>query len=100
MSVRSLAQSCLILCNPVECSLPGFSAHGIFSGKDTGVGCQYPSPGDLLNPGMEPVSLLSPALAGGFFTTSATWEVSGDTLNQLAYSAAADKRWYLGSEND
>ena len=30
-------------------------------------------PGDLPDPGMEPTSLTSPALAGGFFTTSATW---------------------------
>ena len=30
-----------------------------------------PPPGDLPDPGIEPVS---PALAGGFFTTSATWE--------------------------
>ena len=30
--------------------------------------------GNLPNPGMEPVSLTSPALAGRFFTTSATWE--------------------------
>ena len=33
-----------------------------------------PSPGDLPNPGIEPVSLISPALAGGLFTTSMTWE--------------------------
>ena len=32
------------------------------------------STGDLPNPGIEPESLTSPALAGGFFTTSATWE--------------------------
>ena len=32
------------------------------------------SPGDLPNPGIEPVSLMSPALVGKFFTTSATWE--------------------------
>ena len=32
------------------------------------------SPRDLPNPGIEPSSLTSPALAGGFFTTSATWE--------------------------
>ena len=30
--------------------------------------------GDLPDPGIKPVSLMSPALAGGFFTTSATWE--------------------------
>ena len=29
-------------------------------------------PGDLPDPGIEPASLVSPALAGGFFTTSAT----------------------------
>ena len=31
-------------------------------------------PGDLPNQGIEPLSLASPALAGRFFTTSATWE--------------------------
>ena len=35
----------------------------------------FPSPRDFPNPGIEPISLLSPALADGFFTTSATWEV-------------------------
>ena len=29
-----------------------------------------PPPGDLSNPGIEPLSLASPALAGGFFTTA------------------------------
>ena len=33
----------------------------------------FPSPGDLPNPRIEPEPLTSPALAGGFFTTSATW---------------------------
>ena len=33
-----------------------------------------PSPGDLPNPGIKSMSLVSPVLAGGFFTTSATWE--------------------------
>ena len=33
-----------------------------------------PPPGDLPHPGIEPVSLRSPALVGNFFTTSATWE--------------------------
>ena len=35
-----------------------------------------PPSGDLPDPGIEPVSLMSLALAGGFFTTSATWEAS------------------------
>ena len=33
-----------------------------------------PPPGDLPNPGTEPASLMSPELAGGFFTTSITWQ--------------------------
>ena len=34
----------------------------------------FPTPGDLPNPGTQPASLPSPALTGGLFTTSATWE--------------------------
>ena len=34
-------------------------------------GLPFPSPGDLPDPGIEPGS---PALAGGFFTTSTAWE--------------------------
>ena len=34
----------------------------------------FPTPGDLLNPGIKLASPMSPALAGVFFTTSATWE--------------------------
>ena len=32
-------------------------------------GLPFPTPGDLANPGMKPVSLVSLALAGGFFMT-------------------------------
>ena len=45
-----------------------------FSRQEYWSGLPCPPPGDLPDPGTEPVSLLSPALAGGFFTTSATWE--------------------------
>ena len=34
----------------------------------------WPPPGDVPNPGIKTESLRSPALAGRFFTTSATWE--------------------------
>ena len=37
-------------------------------------GLPCPSPGDFSDPRIKPTSLMSPALAGGFFTTSATWE--------------------------
>ena len=43
-------------------------------GKNTGDGLPCPSPGDLSNPGIKPLSLMSPALAGRVFTTSATLE--------------------------
>ena len=34
----------------------------------------FPTPGDLPDLGIEPVSLSSPGLAGRFYTTGATWE--------------------------
>ena len=34
-----VAQSCLTLCNPMDCSLPGSSVHVDSPGKNTGVGC-------------------------------------------------------------
>ena len=40
-----------------------------------------PPPGALPNPGIKPTSLMSPALAGGFFTTSATWEAQNPLLS-------------------
>ena len=48
------------------------------SRQDYWSGLPRPLPGDLPNPGIKPASLMSPALAGGFFTTSATWEVPKD----------------------
>ena len=65
-------QSCPALCDPMDCSPPG-SVHGISQVKYWS-GLPFPPPGDLLSPGMKPASLMSPAQAGGFFTTSATWE--------------------------
>ena len=40
----------------------------------------FPSPENLLDPGIEPQTLASPALAGGFFTTSTTWEGHSDVV--------------------
>ena len=40
-----------------------------FSGQEYWSGLPFPSPGDLPNPGIEPMSPASPALAGRFFTT-------------------------------
>ena len=63
-------QSCPTLCDPVY----GLQPARLFCpwdspGKNIGVGCHV-----LFHPGIDPVSLLSPALAGRFFTTNTTWE--------------------------
>ena len=61
----SVAQSCLTLCDPMDCSLPGSSVHGIFQARILEWVVISFSRG-LPNPGIEPES---PALPGGFFTT-------------------------------
>ena len=45
-----------------------------FSRQEYWSGLSFSSPGDLPDPGIEPSSTMSPALAGGFFTTSTTWQ--------------------------
>ena len=45
-----------------------------FPRQEHGCGLPFPSPGDLSDPEIEPTLLVSPALAGGFFTTVSNWE--------------------------
>jgi len=45
-----------------------------FSWLEYWSGLPCPLPGDLPNPGTELMSLMSPAMTGGFFNTSTTWE--------------------------
>ena len=54
-------------------SSPGSSVHRILQARML-EWVAMPSIGGSFNPGIKPASLMSPALAGGFFTTSATWE--------------------------
>ena len=70
----SVARSHSTLCEPLDYSPPGSSCLWNFSSKNTGVGCHFPPPSNLLNSGIKPTSLLPPAFTGGVFTTSATWE--------------------------
>ena len=53
--VSEVTQLCPTLCNPMDCSLPDFSVHGIFQARYWS-GLPFPSPGDLPNPGIEPGS--------------------------------------------
>ena len=57
-------------CNPMDCSLPGSLSLG-FSRQEYWSGLQFPSPGDLPDPGIEP---RSPALQSRFFTNWALRE--------------------------
>ena len=45
-----------------------------FSRQEYWSGLPCPPPGDLPEPGIKPTSLTSPALASGFFITSASWK--------------------------
>ena len=74
MRARSL-QSCPTLCDPMDCSAPGSSVHGILQARIL-EGFHALHQVNLPDPGIEPMSLASPALASGFFATSATWEAT------------------------
>ena len=62
------AQLCLMLCDSMDCSLPGSSVHGIFQAKILEWVAVFYSRGSS-QPWIEPSSLASPALAGGLFIT-------------------------------
>ena len=57
------------LCDAMALLSMGFSRQEYWSGLP------FPAPGDLPDPGTQLFFLMSPKLAGGFFTTRATWEV-------------------------
>ena len=60
-----------------------------FSRQEYWSGLPCPPPGDLPDPGIEPASPVSPALAGGFFTTSA--EALIDVYIQLSHIVVQQK---------
>ena len=72
-SASLVAQSCPSLCNPWTVAHQASLSMG-FSRQEYWSGLSFPTPGDLLDPRIETASLASLALAGGFFTTSTTWE--------------------------
>ena len=67
-----MLQSCPTLCNPMDCSPPGFSVHGILQARILEwVAVSFS--GALSDPGMEPTFLKSCALVGtAFFTTASS----------------------------
>ena len=69
-----------------------------FSKKEYWSGLPCPSPGDLPNPGIEPSSLMSPALAGRFFTISTTWEGQRTSAIHMDSHASLGGGFLGGSE--
>ena len=67
------ARSCLTLWNPMNCSPPDFSGHGIPQARILEA-VAVPSSRGSSRPRDWTPSLTSPALAGGFFTTNTSWE--------------------------
>ena len=89
----SVAKSCPTLCNSMNCSLPGFSVHGVFWAKCWS-GLPFPFPRDLLDPGINLIS----CLAGGFFTTNTTWQENALKRGYFVSTSSLflqDGRWMM-----
>ena len=55
VSEHEVAQSCPTLCDPMDCSLPGSSVHGIFQARFLEwIAISFSSPGDLSNTEVKP----------------------------------------------
>ena len=65
----------------MNCNPPGSSVHRILHARIL-EWVAYPPPGHLPDPKIEPASLTSSALAGGFFTTWATWSSANKQQDQ------------------
>ena len=63
------AQSCLTLCDPMDCKPTRLLCPWHFSRQEYWSGLPFPFPGDLSDPGIDPASPASAALTAGFFTT-------------------------------
>ena len=82
-----------------------------FSSQEYWSGLPCPLPGHLPDPGIKPMSSLSPALASGFFTTSTTWEPQhilstwstpgfpGSSAGKEFACNAGDPVWFPGQED-
>ena len=84
MCMCVVAQSCLTLCDPRNCSPPVFSVHSFFSGKNTGVGCHFlisSSRGSSRPRDQTRISSVS-CIAGGFFTHCAIREPQSKLIHE------------------
>ena len=63
------AQPCPTLCDPMDCTPPGSNVHG-FPRQEYWNGLPFPPPGDLPDPGIEPMSTHVSCVAGSSFLLS------------------------------
>ena len=80
---RERVQSCLTLCDPMNCIAHQVPLSMEFSRQEYWSGLPLPSPGDISNLGIKPACLLSSALAGGFFTSRANREAIRILIDSL-----------------
>ena len=74
-----VAQSCPALCDPVDCSSPGSSVHGILR-QEYWSGLPFPSPGDLPDPEIKPTSPTLHAVSLLAEPPGETWEAGSGTI--------------------
>ena len=94
MCVRvCLGTSVMSLCDPMDCSPPGYSVHGTLQAR-TLEWVSLPSSRRSPDPGME---LVSPALVGRLFTSNTTWEVLSCLISTVNFgkikSTSSWKNW-------
>ena len=87
-----LLPSCPTLCDPMTVAFQVPLSMG-FSRQEHWSGVPFPSLGEIPDPGIKPESLTSPALAGRFFTTRATWKA-----RFIAYLDAIGLPWWLSGK--
>ena len=89
-------QSCSTPCDPIACSPPGSSVHGTLQARILGWVAISSSKGSS-QPGIEPVSLASPALAGRFFNTEPPGKPMGMFMASQIFFRDTNKSCFEGS---
>jgi len=94
VQASSVAHSCPTLWNPLDCSLPCSSVHAIFP-EAYWSELPFPSPRELPNPGIEPMSPDSPALQADSLPLShlGSWYLDNNILKMLLSDECLSKLW-------
>ena len=85
-------------CDPMDCSPPGSSVHRILQARIL-ERIAVPLPGHLHDPGVEPMSPVSPASAGRFFTTAPPGKQMAQKQNLRLLVGVGPWSWLRGSSD-